>query len=96
MNKPIYQYCCVSPKSITELNYIIDNSREITYETLRKRVDPESFKEVKEMLGYNRQLQRDCGITLKSDWGVSFYKSKMLKGKPVYYICHSAIEYIFY
>lgn len=96
MNKPVYQYCCVSPISLEELDYIIDNSREITYETLRNSVDPESFKEIKEMLGYNRHLQRDCGITLKSDYAIGFYKSKTPKGQPVYYIRHSAIEYIFY
>ena len=96
MYKKTYQYCCVSPKNLTELNYIIDNSKKITYKTLRNNVNSESFKEVKEMLGYNRQLWHDCGITLKSDWAVSFYKSKTPKGKLVYYIRHSAIEYIFY
>lgn len=91
-----YQYCCVHPKSIDELNYIIDNEREITYNTLRKNVDSDSFKEVKELLGYNKQLFLDCGLTLQNDYAVSFHKSKLPDGRRVYYIRHSAIEYIFY
>ena len=68
----------------------------ITYATFRKHVETESFNEIKEGLGYTRQLQKDCDITLSNDYSVSFHKSKTPEGKPVYYICHSAIEYIFY
>jgi len=91
-----YQYCCVNAPDIDELNYIIDNNRDITYNTLRKNVDTESFNDVKKSLGYNRQLFLDCGITLQNDYTVSFHKSKLPDGRKVYYICHSAIEYIFY
>lgn len=91
-----YQYCCVNAPDIEELEFIIDNNREVTYETLRKNINPESFKEVKESLGYTRQLYNDCGITLKSDYAVTFHKSKTPEGKIVFYIRHSAIEYIFY
>lgn len=96
MSRKEYQYCCVNAPDIDELNYIIDNSREITYETFRKNVETESFNEIKEGLGYTREVQRGCNLTLKNDWAVSFHKSKTEDNKQVYYICHSAIEYIFY
>lgn len=35
----------------------------------------------------------DKGLTLDKDWHVSFYRSKF-RGKPCYYMYHSAIEYI--
>lgn len=91
-----FQYSCVSPKDIEELNHIIDNSREVTYKTFRKYVETESFNNIKEGLGYTKQLYNDCGLTIENDYAVSFHKSKTIEGKPVYYLRHSAIEYIFY
>lgn len=96
MNKAIYQYCCVSPNNLDELNHIIDNNRNITYETFKKHVDTESFNEIKESLGYTPQFKKDCNISISNDWSISFHKSKTPEGKDVYYLCHSAIEYIFY
>jgi len=96
MNKATYQYCCVSPRDLEELQYIVDNNQNITYPTFRKHVNTESFNEIKEDLGYTSQLKKDCNIALSNDWSVSFHKSKTPDGKSVYYICHSAIEYIFY
>jgi len=95
MERLTYQYNCVGCPNINELNYIIDNAKDITYQTFRRHVDTESFTLLKEQLGYTPQLARDCSLTLANDWAVSFCKSKTPKGKPVYYIRHSAIEHIF-
>jgi hypothetical protein len=43
-----------------------------------------------------RNVDRDdrAGLTMAGDWAVSYHKSK-LHGKTVYYLRHSAIEYVF-
>jgi hypothetical protein len=85
-----YQYCCVEPKSLNELTHIIDNEREITYQTLKKYVGKEELDLLESSLGYDKYLK------LKDDYAVSFHKSKKENGQPVYYVRHSAIEYVFY
>lgn len=86
-----YQYCCVTSPDIEELFYIVDNAREITYRTLLKHVDCEDLKALCRSWGYCRN-----GLHLSHDWAVSYYKSKLQCGARVYYIRHSAIEYIFF
>lgn len=81
-----FQYCCVSPADLEELQYIVDNNREITYKTFISKVDKEYIKE----------FNSNSCIPLDQDYAVSFHKSKTQKGKIVYYFRHSAIEYIFY
>lgn len=96
MGKPEYRFNCIYPEDIGLLNYIIDNMVEITYGTFVKRVDGESLKLLKESLGYTRELKKNTGISLDSDWSVQFYKSKLATGEPVYILSHSGVEYIFY
>jgi hypothetical protein len=87
-----YRYSCVSPRSINELDYIVDNSRTITHDTFRKNVGKDNYWEIASALGYDGA----GGLSLSSDWSVSFHKSRLPDGRPVYYVAHSAIEYIFY
>lgn len=86
---------CVNYPDVDELNHIIDVNRDITYKTFRGHVDTESFNEVKECLGYTAELRKNCSLTLENDYAVSFHKSKTPEGKTVYYLRHSAIEYVF-
>lgn len=86
-----FRYSCVSPRSLRELDFIIDNSREVTYQTVRKHIGSENMKELSSSLGYD-----DCDLTLEDDYAVSFHKSKLPDGSSVYYVRHSAIEYIYY
>lgn len=86
----VYRYNCVSPNSLKELQYIIDNSKEITYKTFRNNVNKDSLYQLLIELCYTDKLK------IQNDWAVRFYKSKLPSGKIVYYINHSAIEYIFY
>lgn len=67
---------------------MIDNARQIKYNTFLKNVDKDSFREVAQNLGYSRQMH------IKNDWAVTFAKSKLF-GKTVYFFVWSAIEYIF-
>lgn len=84
------QYCCVSCPRIKELTYIIDNSKQVTLSTFKKHVDRDDFKELTSNLGYGKWLP------ISNDWHISYHKSKTPKGRTVYYMCHSAIEYVFY
>ena len=42
-----YQYNCISPKSLKELEYIIENSKEITYQTFRKNIEKDFIQDFK-------------------------------------------------
>lgn len=86
-----YYDCCVSYSSNIELNYIIDNSIPITYNTFLKHVDKESLNKLSRNLGY----VKGCSLSLKTDWHVGFFKSKTPLGEVVYYLRHSCIEYVF-
>jgi hypothetical protein len=81
-----YQYNCVITTDREELDYILEHSKDITYKTFKKNVEKEFIKE----------FEDNVGISLAHEYAASFYKSKTLKGKIVYYFTHSSIEYIFY
>ena len=74
-----YKTDCVSSRA-KDIIEMVDNSREVTYETLRKHCEG-----ISTFFGTSPHI--------KNDWAVRFYKSKF-KGKPCYYVDHSAIEYI--
>lgn len=84
-----YIGCCVglSGRDITDM---VDQSRQITSQTLRRRIGPDAWRDLSERLGYG-----DCpGLRLDSDYAVSFHTSRYL-GRRCYYVVHSAIEYVF-
>lgn len=85
-----YQYDCVNPKSIEELEHIVDNSRQISRSTFIKNVGLENYRTLENRLGYS------SGMKLKDDYYVGYSKSKTPTKKTVYYCTHSAIEHIFY
>lgn len=86
-----FKYSCVECTRLRELEYIIDHSREIKYETFKRNVEPIEFQLLIKQLGYEKY-----GLKIKDDWHVRYYSSKNLKGEKVYYIDHSSIEYVFY
>lgn len=85
----IFRYNCVSPDSLKELNFIVDNMIEITYDTFLKNVNLESFQELSKNFGYRRDFH------IKNDQTVTYHKCK-LKNKVAYICCWSAIEHVFY
>ena len=89
-----YLKCCVDfeTNEVESLNKMIDNATEITYSTFIKHI---GIKQISQLFPfYIWGQKKEGGVRLKDDWAVSFYKSK-LNGVLVYYINHSAIEYIF-
>ncbi len=87
--RAVYRYNCVYAPDIDELNHIVDNAKPISRRTFTKRVDEAERKMVEEMLGYSRSF------TINKDWHVSYFRSRTLRGVPVYVLCHSCIEYVF-
>ena len=87
-----YQYLCCccdlsQPKDVEGLNQMVREARQVTYRTFRKyAVGLDQWAREK---GYGEPRS----LTLKRDWAVSFYKSKIL-GNPCYFLRWSAIEFI--
>ncbi|MBA7577810.1 hypothetical protein ES695_02445 [Candidatus Atribacteria bacterium 1244-E10-H5-B2] len=81
-----FRYDCSNPKSLEELEFIIEKGKEITYNTFKKYINPFFIKD------FNSQV----GLPLSKEPYVRFYKSRTPDGKMVYYFEHSAIEYVFY
>ena len=96
MNNLRFRYNCIGTPSnkLEELHHIIDNNRSITYSTFKKHISRNDLNYLIDSLGYSKNKKQ--GLTFVNDWHISFHKSKTIKGKTVYYFCHSAIEYIFY
>lgn len=89
MHKFYYYTNCIN-STAKLIDEMIDRSIEITYKTFISKVD---INELKKLFPFYDQ-RSDQGLTLKNDWSVSYHRSKY-KGECCYYICHSAIEYIF-
>lgn len=74
------------------LSEMIDRAIEITRRTFRKHISNQSLAEIEESLGFEQHPKQ--GLTMAGDFHVSYHRSK-LHGKVVYYLRHSAIEYVF-
>ena len=83
--KAQYVTCCVD-STAEKIDDMVYNAREITCQTFLRNADIDV-----EAFGY---VKSGRGLRLKSDWAVSFFKSKFC-GKPCYYMAHSCIEYIY-
>jgi hypothetical protein len=70
---------------------MVDSGEEITYEQFMRKVGVEQVKRV--FSDYDWR-PRSKGLTLKGDYHVRYFKGKYAN-QTVYYIVHSAIEYIF-
>lgn len=86
-----FKYSCVDCPKPSELEYILDRSRPVTHDTFKRHVGHTLYKHLTDKLGYTASPLR-----LKDDYAVSYHKSKTPFGKIVYYIQHSAIEYVYY
>jgi len=90
MRKTYYfEIDCVSAKG-EDISEMVDLSREISYQTFFSHVN---LNEVMEIFPFYERDSR-LGLTLKNDWAVSYFKS-WYRGRPCYFIVHSAIEYVF-
>jgi len=93
-----HYYCsCVNwPKddisALGGLKDMIDAAHTISRKTFYQRIDYDELADFERRLGYARHWKR--GLTMSHDYHVTYHKSR-LHGKPVYFIKHSAIEYVF-
>jgi hypothetical protein len=71
---------------------MISSGIDISRKTFLKHVDKSSFAMLEQDLGYERFARR--GLTIANDLAVRYYKGK-LHGETVYWLNHSAIEYVF-
>ena len=77
---------------VDALSEMVDNARDITRRTFLRHVCRDELESMESYLGYSNN--RKDGMTMASDWHVSYHKSK-LNGFTVYYFRHSSIEYVF-
>jgi len=84
----LFETDCVSA-SARHINDMRFHSKErtVTYATMRRHC--EGLSQWAKDHGYGR----DCGLSLPSDWAVSYHKSVYRK-QPCYYLCWSSIEYV--
>lgn len=87
-----YQFItsCVSfpAHDVDSLHAMIKDAKDITYQTFKRKLGAEMLAEIESQFGYGSWLR------LQKDWHVSYHASK-LKGAPVVFMRHSAIEYIY-
>jgi len=74
------------------INNMVDQAREVTYETLVRRVGVDQLASVFPFYEWGRGTR--AGLRMKDDYMISYYRSKY-RGRTCYYVCHSSIEYIF-
>lgn len=88
-----YGRCVSWPLSqVPALIEMVDDARQITRETFRRHVDRADRERLEQRLGY--ELHPALGLTCAGDYCVSYHSSK-LHGRRVYFVTHSAIEYVF-
>jgi len=86
--KKTYHGNCTELKG-DDIEAMVDQEKEISLRTMRKNCD---ISELEKLWGY--AIGHEKGLHLKDDWAIRCFKSKY-KGKPCYFICHSAIEYVY-
>ncbi len=80
-----FETTCVNARG-DDITEMVDAAREITWGTIKKHISASELSILTS--GYTAALR------LQDDYSVRFYKSKY-RGRPCYFIDHSAIEYVF-
>ena len=79
-----------SSSDVQELEAMVHRARDISFRTFARHVD---WKPTARLMGYGTE-QTESGMRLDGDRFVSFHSSTW-RGEPVYYMVHSAIEFVF-
>lgn len=100
-----YETCCVNADG-GDISDMVDSAVDVTYEEFMRNVPLDQIFASGIGYGYDwppaklivagidpHEVGRQ-GLTLKKDWHVSYHKSTY-QGRPCYFMCHSAIEYVF-
>jgi hypothetical protein len=85
-----FQYSCVNCPDGKELDGILERNEEITLQEFRMQIGEHSYRELEKQLGYTKEFQ------MKEDRYVTYHQSSLEDGRLVVYMCHSAIEYVYY
>lgn len=85
-----YETNCTDERSGEEVSLMVDGGKEVTYETLSRRVA--NWDQFCLDMGY--ALNKRDGLTMKNDYHVRYHKGHF-RGARCYYVVHSAIEWIF-
>lgn len=80
----------VDDEDVQALQDMVGRGREISFETFASKVD---CKELAASMGYATE-RGHAGMRLENDRCVEFCSGKW-KGETVYYLVHSAIEFVF-
>lgn len=101
-----YETNCVSANG-DDITDMVDTAVDVTYEEFMRTVPIDQLFVAG--IGYDyywtpaqairagvewHEVARNKPLTLKKDWHVTYHRSTY-QGKPCYFICHSAIEYVF-
>lgn len=90
-----FDYCCISPRSQKELDYIIDNMVEVSKEEFFKNVDVnDAIDGVASGVGVDYRQYKDPVGFIKRDWANRYYKIDK-KGIDAYILVNSGVEHIF-
>ena len=81
-----FQYSCVTCSDVEELEGIIDRSEDITHDEFKDAIGEEAYYHLTNVFGY----------PIAEDWHVTYHRSTLENGTTVVYVCHSAIEYVYY
>lgn len=88
-----YETCCIH-STAEAINNMVDQARDITWETFRSHVHWTDVRRVFPYYSYGGEMfspingELTSYYHIKDDWAVGFHKSKY-KGIPCYYIQHS-------
>ena len=78
---------CISSTG-PDIRDLVDQERAIGMRTFAAAVGPQGWRQISDMLGYDRHLP------LSKDWHVGYYKG-IFRGVPAVHLRWSGIEYIF-
>ena len=82
-----YVHSCPS-STYEDIQALMASERSVSLATFRKAIGPEQWREIRDNLGYDRDLP------ISKDWHVGYYKG-VYRHVPAYFLRHSRIEYIF-
>jgi hypothetical protein len=88
-----YLTCCID-STCEAIRDLVDSSRLISYRTARRKIGKAALEATFPAYDWDGKRSRPGYLPLKADWHVSYHKGRYL-GRQVYYVRHSAIEYIF-
>lgn len=93
MKHHFFSDCVCWPRDKTNaLRDMIDDARDVTRSTFLRHVHLPDLRRLENGLGYT--VNPAHGMTMASDWHVSYHRSR-LNGFTVYYFRQSSIEYVF-